>query len=80
LNGERIEACQCWSKALALAEPGGFIRIFVDEGLPMMQLLADVAVLGIMPDYLGKLVSALSGAKRVKANRICLILHRLSSH
>jgi LuxR family maltose regulon positive regulatory protein len=43
--------------ALALAEPGGFIRTFVDEGLPMAQLLSEAAARGIMPDYSGKLLA-----------------------
>jgi LuxR family maltose regulon positive regulatory protein len=40
-----------------LAEPGGFIRIFVDEGIPMAGLLSKAAALGIMPDYTGKLLA-----------------------
>ena len=44
--------------ALALAEPGGFIRLFVDEGLPMAHLLSEAAALGIMPDYIAKLLAA----------------------
>ena len=43
--------------ALALAEPGGFIRIFVDEGMPMAQLLSEAAAHRIMPDYTGKLLA-----------------------
>ena len=34
-----------------LAEPEGYIRIFVDEDIPMAQLLSEVAAHGIMPDY-----------------------------
>ena len=40
-HGEKDKAVQLLGEALALAEPGGFIRIFVDEGLPMAQLLSD---------------------------------------
>jgi LuxR family maltose regulon positive regulatory protein len=32
-------ACACLAKALALAEPEGFVRVFVDEGAPMAELL-----------------------------------------
>ena len=49
--GETDEAVQMLGDALALAEPGGFIRIFVDEGLPMAQLLSEAAARGIRPDY-----------------------------
>jgi LuxR family maltose regulon positive regulatory protein len=45
-------------QALTLAEPEGYVRMFVDEGLPMAQLLRAAAARGIMPDYTGKLLAA----------------------
>ncbi|UCC54994.1 MAG: hypothetical protein JSV68_14155 [Anaerolineaceae bacterium] len=51
-------AAQLLDEALALAEPGGFIRTFVDEGLPMAQLLSAAVAQGIMPDYTSKLLVA----------------------
>jgi LuxR family maltose regulon positive regulatory protein len=57
-HGEKGQAAQLLGDALALAEPGSFIRIFVDEGLPMAQLLSEAAAHGIMPDYTGKLLAA----------------------
>ena len=57
-NGDKDEAVQSLGEALALAEPGGFIRIFVDEGAPMAHLLSEAAAEGIMPDYVGKLLAA----------------------
>jgi LuxR family maltose regulon positive regulatory protein len=59
-HGEKDRAVQLLADALALAEPGGFIRLFVDEGLPMAQLLSEVAARGIAPDYTGKLLAAFS--------------------
>ncbi len=56
-QGEKDKALQVLGDALALAEPGGFIRIFVDEGLPMAQLLSEAAAHGVMPDYIGKLLA-----------------------
>ena len=50
-RGEEDEAVQLLGDALALAEPEGFIRIFIDEGLPMAHLLSDAAARGVMPDY-----------------------------
>ncbi len=38
-HGEKDKAVQLLSDALALAEPGGFIRIFVDEGEAMRLLI-----------------------------------------
>ena len=45
-------------QALALAEPEGYVRIFVDEGPAMAQLLLEAAARGILPDYTGKLLEA----------------------
>ena len=44
-HGEKDKAAQLLGEALALAEPGSFIRIFVDEGEPMRLLMADFRVL-----------------------------------
>ena len=57
-HGETDTAVHLLVDALALAEPGGFIRIFVDEGLPMRRLLADATAQGRMPDYAGRLLAA----------------------
>ena len=57
-HGEKDKALQLLLDALAMAEPGGFIRLFVDEGLPMAHLLSEAAALGRMHDYLGKLLVA----------------------
>jgi LuxR family maltose regulon positive regulatory protein len=56
-HGEKDKAVQLLSEALALAEPGGFIRLFVDEGAPMAELLSTVAAQGIKPDYVNKLLA-----------------------
>ena len=57
-HGDKNEAVQLLSDALVLAEPGGFIRIFVDEGTPMAHLLSEAAADGIMPDYTAELLAA----------------------
>ncbi len=62
--GEKDHAVQLLGEALALAEPGGFIRIFVDEGAPMAQLLREAASQRVMPDYIGKLLAAFEAEKR----------------
>jgi LuxR family maltose regulon positive regulatory protein len=56
-HGEQNKAVQLLAEVLALAEPGGFIRIFVDEGTPMAHLLAEAAARGLAPDYTGRLLT-----------------------
>ncbi len=58
VHREKDKAVQVLGDALLLAEPGGFIRLFVDEGVPMAQLLSEAASRGIMPDYISKLLAA----------------------
>src|SRR5215469_11028124 len=55
--GDRDQAVELLLNALALAEPDGFIRLFVDEGLPMARLLSEAAASGRMPDYIRKLLT-----------------------
>jgi LuxR family transcriptional regulator, maltose regulon positive regulatory protein len=45
-------------RALALAEPEGYARKFLDKGPPMAQLLLEAASRGMMPDETGKLLEA----------------------
>jgi len=45
-------------RALALAEPEGYVRIFVHEGQPMARLLYEALSRGIAPDYVGRLLAA----------------------
>ncbi|HEX7431190.1 MAG TPA: LuxR C-terminal-related transcriptional regulator, partial [Candidatus Limnocylindrales bacterium] len=56
--GERGEAVELLDEALALAEPGGFIRIFVDEGAPMARLLYEALSQGVHPGYVRRLLAA----------------------
>jgi LuxR family maltose regulon positive regulatory protein len=63
-HGERDRAVQVLGEAMALAEPGGFIRIFVDEGEPMARLLAEAVAQGMMPVYAGKLLAAFEAERR----------------
>ncbi|MBX3098647.1 MAG: helix-turn-helix transcriptional regulator [Salinibacterium sp.] len=45
--------------ALDLAAPEGFVRVFLDEGAPMLRLLRAAAGAGIRPDYVRQLNQAL---------------------
>ena len=59
-HGAKDEAVQVVGDALALAEPGGFIRLFVDEGPPMAHLLREAAARGIAPEYTQQVLATFS--------------------
>ncbi len=54
---EEDKAVQLLGNALVLAEPGGFIRTFVAEGMPVAYLLSAATARGIMPNYVEKLLA-----------------------
>ena len=59
-HGEKEKAVQMLAGALALAEPGGLIRTFVDEGPPMARLIHEALSRGVAPDYARRLLAAFS--------------------
>ncbi len=61
--GEEVKAVQLLGEALALAEPGGFIRIFVDEDPPMAALLREAAKHGTVSNYVRQLLAAFGKAE-----------------
>ena len=50
-------------RALTLAEPEGYVRIFVDEGPPMAALLREAAKHSIAPNYVSQLRAAFGKAE-----------------
>ena len=57
-RGDTDEALSALGVALALAEPAGCVRTFVDEGPPMARLLSLLSARGAAGDFLAKLLSA----------------------
>lgn len=57
-RGDVAEALEALGRALALAEPGGYLRIFVDEGEAMAGLLRRAAARGIAPGQVHALLAA----------------------
>jgi LuxR family maltose regulon positive regulatory protein len=57
-RGDSAQAMQVLRRTLALAEPEGYVRLFVDEGLPMAALLRQARAHGIAPAYASKLLAA----------------------
>jgi LuxR family maltose regulon positive regulatory protein len=63
-QGDLPAALGSLQQALTLAESVGYIRIFVDEGPALAQLLREIAAHGIMPAYTGRLLAAFEAEPR----------------
>jgi LuxR family maltose regulon positive regulatory protein len=57
-QGHPARALKVLAEALALAEPEGYVRLFLDEGPPMARLLYQALENQIQPDYCGRLLQA----------------------
>jgi len=57
-QGDKPSALVPLERALTLAKSEGYVRIFVDERLPMAKLLNEASNQGIEPDYTRKLLAA----------------------
>jgi LuxR family maltose regulon positive regulatory protein len=58
VGGDTSQALDTLEHLLNLAEPGGYCRIFVDEGPSMARLLYKALDHGIAPDYVCRLLAA----------------------
>jgi LuxR family maltose regulon positive regulatory protein len=56
--GDTVAALAPLERALAMGEPEGYVRLFVDEGPPMAVLLEAAAGRGLSPRYVRRLRSA----------------------
>jgi LuxR family maltose regulon positive regulatory protein len=57
-QGDRTAALSTIEQALLLAAPEGYMRLFVDEGAPMLALLRHAHVRSRVPGYVATLISA----------------------
>ncbi len=57
-QGDRTDALSTLERALLLAEPGGYIRLFVDDGPPMLALLRQAHARSSVPGYVATLLAA----------------------
>jgi len=69
-HGEQDRAVQMLVEALTLAEPSGYIRIFVDEGPPIAELLERITDKkgNVSRAYVNKLLSAFRFNKQIKSD------------
>ena len=72
-QSEKDQAVQLLLDALVLAEPGGFIRLFADEGRPMALLLSQAEAYGRMPDYIGKLLAVCKSRGAAERRRLARV-------
>jgi len=56
--GDTPAALVALERSLTLAEPEGFVRVYLNEGAPMAALLREAAARGIQAEYVGKLLAA----------------------
>jgi LuxR family transcriptional regulator, maltose regulon positive regulatory protein len=56
-QGQTEEALAAAEQAVRLAEPGGYLRLFVELGAEMADLLAQVAKRGVAPAYIGRILA-----------------------
>jgi len=54
--GDTSAALAALERSLALAEPEGFVRVYLNEGAPMARLLREAAARGIYAEYVNKLL------------------------
>jgi LuxR family maltose regulon positive regulatory protein len=59
-QGELPAALAVLEHALNLAQPEGYLRIFIREGANLAELLRKVAARGSLPDYTGRLLAPLA--------------------
>jgi LuxR family maltose regulon positive regulatory protein len=72
-HGDFLAALIPLQRALTLAEPEGYVRMFVDEGPPIAHLLREAATRGIMPVYSGRLLAAFEAQEHGPARETPLL-------
>jgi LuxR family transcriptional regulator, maltose regulon positive regulatory protein len=72
------QAMMVLTRAFELAEPQGYVRIFLDEGEPMLALLHHATSRGVAPDYLDKLLAAFGTTAQVSSPLAAVLIDPLS--
>ncbi|MBN1485295.1 MAG: tetratricopeptide repeat protein [Chloroflexia bacterium] len=67
--GFETQALEAMAEALSLAEPGGYIRVFLDAGEGMIGLLRQAAARGLASAYVAKLLAAFGQKESAKAEQ-----------
>ena len=57
IHGQQDQALAALEHALSLAEPEGYVRIFVDEGIAMSQLLTEASAQNMSSAFIDKILT-----------------------
>ena len=77
-RGDAAKALATLERALSLAEPEGYTRVFLDEGEPMVNLLRHAGSRGIAPGYVSKLLGAFAETVVTTSSAAQPLIERLS--
>ncbi len=69
VQGDCTGALAALGRALALAEPEGYLHLFLDEGPPMLALLHEAIRHCLAPAYVAKLLAAASQTRSADSHR-----------
>jgi LuxR family maltose regulon positive regulatory protein len=76
--GNVAQAIDLLSSAVKLAEPEGYVRVFVDLGVPMASLLKEAIPRGTNSSYITKLLTGFEGKQRPKTTAFQPIVEPLT--
>ena len=65
--GRIDDALETLQRALTLAQPGGFIRSFVDPGPALMPLLQEISQQGVAPNYVPQVLAAFDSVAQTES-------------
>lgn len=78
-QGDSAAALGALVRALGLAEPEGYVRVFASEGPPLARLLSAAAAQGMAPGYIAKLLATFQGAAPAHAPAASQLAEPLSA-
>ncbi|WP_331458069.1 LuxR C-terminal-related transcriptional regulator [Paenibacillus algorifonticola] len=64
-HGDRAKAAAMLTEALVFAEPGGYVRVFADEGLPIRKLLREIVARGAGSSYRDQVLAACEAEEQI---------------
>jgi LuxR family transcriptional regulator, maltose regulon positive regulatory protein len=77
-QGQYEQAFATLEHALELAEPEGYVRVFVDEGAPMARLLRRMLARAPASEYIGRLLEAFGESVKIESPVTSKLINPLS--